>query len=571
MLKHKLTTIPKNIIRETAIITILEVITSVGFDSLAFLLQFGKNEIAAGRTIIGLVLIALYYVKNTLDTSTSLWMDDIQETYKEHYTTAINSNIVEVLLTVRGKVWRKNEETHSKEMMSTNALLMSSKQYISLVWEFKTDLPKSIIQFISLIAMFIGFIAVTTLEIEHIVLFVLIILVVSALSVIFSVRRVKLRNRFMKDRKWCNEESSNALNDVLNIEPINSKHALYMAKKYIKAIKGKYKFNKKERKSINKVNFLESLIDSFSTITIIVIKVYETGLENVDLNVILSIIALVTIYSQIMNRVNSLIDLVEYYKVKFCEMKTYESDFREIVQVLDRENANTGDCGSIKEIRVPKFNVQYQAIGSETPFSLVNNSEISFTPGDIVLLSGPTGSGKSTFMKMVTRMLKFEDFELFYERKENGVINSLMHQTDGRLGYSSILSEITLDEEVDKEKLFYILKGLHLYEEITEKDKDVLRYLANSFIQSYSTGQKQRLAIARLLYNMDATIQIIAFDEATNALNDAITLQTLNFIKSYCSDKILLIATHQVDIGETVANKKFEFVPDGAHYIVREC
>ena len=43
-------------------------------------------------------------------------------------------------------------------------------------------------------------------------------------------------------------------------------------------------------------------------------------------------------------------------------MKTYESDFREIVQVLDRENANTGNCGSIKEVKVPKFNVQYQAV-----------------------------------------------------------------------------------------------------------------------------------------------------------------------------------------------------------------
>lgn len=69
---------------------------------------------------------------------------------------------------------------------------------------------------------------------------------------------------------------------------------------------------------------------------------------------------------------------------------------------------------------------------------------------------------------------------------------------------------------------------------------------------------------------MDDTIQIIGFDEATNALNDAITLQTLNFIKEYCKDKILLIATHQVDIGKTVANKKLEFVPNGEYYSVKE-
>ena len=153
---------------------------------------------------------------------------------------------------------------------------------------------------------------------------------------------------------------------------------------------------------------------------------------------------------------------------------------------------------------------------------------------------------------------------------EEGTVNTLMHQTDGKLGYSNVLSEISFDEAVDEEKLFYILKGLHLYEEISEKDKDVLRHLKNSSIGDYSTGQKQRLAIVRLLYNMDDTIQIIGFDEATNALNDAITLQTLNFIKEYCKDKILLIATHQVDMGETVANKKFEFIPNGAYYTVKQ-
>lgn len=566
MIKHTLTNIPKNIRKETAIVTVIGVITSFGFDALSFFLQLGKNEITKGRIILGLVLISLYFVKNTLDTFMTLWLDDITTTYKNHYTTAMNSKTVEVLLKVRGKVWRTNNETHSRELMSTNSLLTSSRQYISLVWDFKTGLPRNIVQTISVIAMFIGFVAVTTLEIEHTMMFVLIIVVVSVLSVVFSVKRITLKNRFRKERKKHKEESGNALNDVLNIEPINSKHAYYMANKYIGSIKASYKYDKADRKSINKVNFLESIVDSLSTITIIAMKVCETGIENVDLNVVLSIIALVAIYSQIMNKVNSIVHMAEDYKEMLNEMKAYEPDFREIVGVFDRENADTGDCGSIKKVEVPNFNVQYQAVGAETPFSLVNGAKVTFYPGDIVLLCGPTGSGKSTFMKMVTGKLEFEAFELYYERKKPGTINALMHQTDGKLGYSSILSEITLGEELDKDKLFYILKGLHLYEEISEKDEDVLEYLRNSTVQNYSTGQKQRLAIARLLYNLDDTVQIIGFDEATNALNDEITLQTLNFIKSYCAGKILLIATHQVDIGKTVANKKFEFVSHGPYY-----
>lgn len=569
MIKHQLTRIPKDIKKETVIITIFGVITSLGFDMLAFFLQLGKDQISRGNIILGLIFIAIYYMQKTLDTSISLWMDDVKTTYREHYTTTISNKVVQVLQKVRGKVWRANTETKSKEKMSTNILLRSCKNYISFMWDYKTGLPRSIIQVISVICMFIGFVVVTTVEIKNTLLFIMIIIAVSAFSVIFSLKRNKVRNRFRKSRKSCFEQEDMAINDILNIEPVNSKHAMYMANKFINATKQRYSLDKKDRKGINKVNVFESIMDSLATITIIVIKVAETGLNNVNLEVVLSIIALVSIYTQIMNRVNSIIHTVEDIKENLENIKNYESDFLEIVQVYDRETKNTtGDSGVIEKVIVPKFNVQYQAIGAETPFSLINESLVELKPGDIALLEGPTGSGKSTFMKMVTGMLEFEGFELYYKRKKNGTVKTLMHQTDGRLGFSNVLSEITFDEEVDKEKLFYILKGLHLYEEIFEKDRDVLKYLENSSSGDYSTGQKQRLAIVRLLYNMDDTIQIIGFDEATNALNDAITLQTLNFIKDYCKNKILLIATHQVDMGETVANKKFEFVPNGAYYNV---
>ena len=571
MIRHETILIPKDIVKETVITTILGIISSFGFDILAFFLQLGKDQIAEGNIILGLVFIAIYYMQRTLDTSISLWMDDVRATYREHYTTAITNIVVQILLKVRGKVWRINTETNSKEKMSPNALLLSSKNYISYVWDFKTGLPKSIFQIISVICMFIGFVMVTTMEIKNSLLFITIIVVVSIFSVLFSIKRNKVRDRSRRNRKKCSENAEMALNDILNIEPVNSEHAMYMADKYIKATKTRYSLDKKDRKGLNKVNFYDSIIDSLATIAILTIKVAETGLANVNLEMVLSIIALVTIYSQIMNRVNSIIYTIEDTKEILENIKTYESDFSEIMQEYDKEDQKeTRDYGVIEKVTVPSFNVQYQVIGTEIPFSLKNKNFIEFVPGDIVLLEGPTGSGKSTFMKMITGMISFEGFELYYKRKENGSVNTLMHQTDGKLGYSNVLSEITFDKEVDQDKIVHILKGLHLYEEISEKDEDVFRYLERSSIGDYSTGQKQRLAITRLLYNMDDTIQIIGFDEATNALNDAITLQTLNFIKEYCKDKILLIATHQVDIGKTVANKKLEFVPNGEYYSVKE-
>ena len=194
-LQHDIIRIPKNIKKETVKIGLLGIITSIGFDLLSFFLQLGKDQIASGNIIVGLILIAIYYCQSTLHNSTSLWMDDINDTYREHYILTINNKIVELLLKVRGRVWRTNADTGSKEIMSTNAILLSSNRYISLVWDFKTGMPRHIFQVISVIAMFIGFIIITNIEIQHVTLFISIIVIVSILSCYFSLRRIKTKNR----------------------------------------------------------------------------------------------------------------------------------------------------------------------------------------------------------------------------------------------------------------------------------------------------------------------------------------------------------------------------------------
>ena len=572
-INHPLTKIPKNLKRENVAVVGISITTSLVFDSCAFFMQLGKQQIIVGNTIIGLLLITLYYIKDVLRSAISACVDTVYTDYREHYQMTVNNTVIDLLLKVRGKVWRINEQTHSRELMSTNSILLSSQNYLSTLWGFKTNLPKVIFQGLSAIVMFIGFVMVTTVEIEHVYAFISIIIIVSIFSVAFSAKRMQISNRFRVSRKDYNERREIAVNDAINIEPINSSHALFMTNKFIEVTKTIFGFDRNDRQSTNKVDLLESTIKSLATISIIAIKVYESGLSNVNLDTILSLVSLLAIYSQIMNKIYSLVRLVESSKRELDKLSPYETDFIEILRVFDQESDTLNidvPNGTIQNINVPPFLVQYQSVGSETPFSLVNESHFEFNPGDIVLLTGPTGSGKSTFMKMLTRKINFETFEVAFSRKSNGPINTLMHQTDGRLGNNFVLEEIVLGKDVDEAKLLHILKGLHLYEEISEKSPDVIDYLKTSKVENFSTGQKQRLTIARLLYNLDESVQIIGFDEATNALNDEITLQTLSFIKEYCPNKILFIATHQVNIGKTVANRILQFAPTEGQYCVTE-
>ena len=166
-INHPLTKLPTNIKRETFVVGLISISTSLVFDACAFFMQLGKNQIVAGNIILGLVLIGLYHIQNVLHSAISVCVDTVYTDYKEHYELTISNKVIELLLKVRGKAWRVNEETKSRELMSTNSILLSAKNYLSILWGFKTNLPKMIFQAFSAIFMFVGFVLVTTVEIEH--------------------------------------------------------------------------------------------------------------------------------------------------------------------------------------------------------------------------------------------------------------------------------------------------------------------------------------------------------------------------------------------------------------------
>jgi putative ABC transport system ATP-binding protein len=262
-------------------------------------------------------------------------------------------------------------------------------------------------------------------------------------------------------------------------------------------------------------------------------------------------------------------------------MNTYAKDFENIMKVHDKQKESSKISERIKAINLPPFKVSYTTNDSkELPFTLVSNNTIELNEGDVALLRGVTGSGKSTLLNLLVGNIKFQDFVVHYIPDIEGEINSLIHDPNTNLGCKNVLQEILFCDvnyvptDVELQRLEIILKGLHLYDEIKSKSGDVIEYLVKSYIKQYSAGQKQRFAIARLLYHLNESIDIVAFDEATNALDDAIALQSLGFIQEFCNidrRRIIVIASHQLDIVTSYANKEYTFKnnTDGSFEIVK--
>lgn len=552
--KNRITKIPKQLVKTTAFVVISGGLTMIIFDLFAFLLQMSKNLIASGRIYLGLFCIVLYYMKSVASSSVSLWLDDMKNQQNEQGEMLVNTRTAEVLTKVRDKVFLNDGNT-----MSSSQILSSMRNYLEELWRFKLSIPSGIISTISAIITFVGFVIVTNIEVKNVYLFISVICIISILSIFFSNKRLQCMNRFRKARKELNDEENEIKNDILNIEPQDEKHSNYMIGTYMEAMKKSFDYARKDWKSINRLWWFETLFNSFATIFIIGIKIFEVGIENVTLETVLSVIALQTIYSQIIEKIRMQIRTVESYREKLQKISTFEPDVKQIVAVYKQEEAI--EFSSADLFSIPKFEVEYKT--GEKHYKLVNSNEFQLHTGECLLLTGPTGCGKSTFMKMLTGKIRLDNVFL-------SNIMSVMHYSDTKLGCHDVLSEVVFGQDYNEEKLLYILKGVHLYEEISLKNSDVIEYLRNTKSENYSNGQKQRLLIARILYNLEECVKIVAFDEATNALNDAIAEQTITFIKEYCKSKLLVIATHQVDICRSVATRHFEFVNNGGTYELEE-
>lgn len=195
--------------------------------------------------------------------------------------------------------------------------------------------------------------------------------------------------------------------------------------------------------------------------------------------------------------------------------------------------------------------------------------DFSMKRGDIVLLSGESGTGKSTFL----RFLKRGDIN---NRKciqidENQKVDNLgdeyiSFRPSTNLGdENNVLMQITGKESIyelginEKEKLLKIMRELKL------DSPDFLEQLASKKFMEFSTGQQRRLALSKLFYRIDDGTSIIIVDEPVGNVEDALIKEQLQMIKKYAESQnvMLLLTTHRLDLAENLATKRYHINKNG--------
>lgn len=169
-------------------------------------------------------------------------------------------------------------------------------------------------------------------------------------------------------------------------------------------------------------------------------------------------------------------------------------------------------------------------------------------------LIGENGAGKTTFIGLITGLLKPKKGRVLWNDVEIGKLGRKYYDNVGYLPQFPAL----YGEFYPIEFLYYMaeLKGMKKKEYKDRADKLLdfvgLGHERKKRICQFSGGMRQRLGIAQALLNNP---KLLILDEPTAGLDPRERIRFKNIITELSKDKIVILATHIISDIENIANE----------------
>ena len=192
---------------------------------------------------------------------------------------------------------------------------------------------------------------------------------------------------------------------------------------------------------------------------------------------------------------------------------------------------------------------------------VLNDISVNIKKGEVIAIIGPSGGGKSTFLRCINRLeepdsghIKINGEDILDKKSDINKIRqkvSMVFQHFNLFANKNVLQNLTLapikagilDKESAERRADELLKSVGL------SDKKF------AYPHKLSGGQKQRIAIAR---SLAMEPEVILFDEPTSALDPEMIGKVLDIMKDVAAKGItMLVVTHEMGFARNVANRIF--------------
>lgn len=248
--------------------------------------------------------------------------------------------------------------------------------------------------------------------------------------------------------------------------------------------------------------------------------------------------------------------LVAGYMRRFGEqVQQVQKSMDEIqdLAIFDLEESEVADAAGAPDFKPGRGAIRFDHVdftyaGQKRP--LYNDFSIAIRPGEKVALVGPTGSGKSTFVKLVQRLYDVSDGCVLIDGQDVRAVT----QDSLRRSIALVPQDPALFHRTIAENIAYGRPGASL-----EDVQDAARAAhADAFIrrlpQGYDTlvgergvklsgGERQRVAIARAIL---ADAPILIMDEATSSLDNETERDVQEAMEAVMAGRTTILIAHRL-------------------------
>lgn len=276
------------------------------------------------------------------------------------------------------------------------------------------------------------------------------------------------------------------------------------------------------------LNPVSIFILNFTTLIILNISNVEFGFGNLSKG---EIIAIINYISEMLVAIVVLSNLIIIYTRAFASAKR-------IIELFNIKEEK--DFGKLQEFKpcdyvfdISDMNFSY--------FSNMNLKDIALQvkPREVIGIIGLTGSGKTTFLKLLNRSLTRTSGSLkLYGKDINEYESKFLKSNITYIGQKpdfitdTIFENISLGRTSDEKE---IIKSLELSNssEFVNKKENTINFILQNNASNLSGGQKQRINIARGFIGKP---KILIFDDVTSALDLYTESQVLQNIFNYTKE-----------------------------------
>ena len=362
----------------------------------------------------------------------------------------------------------------------------------------------------------------------------LISIVLQSMLIIIRLKTQKIEEMKGKALRDSYVKLYSSINEIVdNIQKISILGASkYASRRYENALDNEFKVSKSQAIFRNKIDSLISLTMVLIYGITLVWGGYKVALGTMTVGALIS-------FNQYTSSLSS--PLIGLISIPSSFASNYDA-INKISTILEKNDDLDNKYESdVSEIKVSKLYFSYD---SEMIF---NNVRANFKKGNVYYICGPSGTGKSTLIKLLSGQLRNYkgtininglDLKKINSKNMSDLIAVVTQETI--LFNDSIINNIVLDSDIDFEKVKYLCKICNIFDDI-EALPDKFNTILSEKGEGFSGGQKSRLCLARALYK---NLPVIIMDEVTAGL-DGITERSIrdNLAKAL-SDKIVIIVTH---------------------------